>query len=80
MGMYLILLERQVHFFVVLTSSVFIVSTAWLFYPYQNMKGLGLTNKKRKMLTFQDADLFLVILEVCLRVLGCIKDSKKNFK
>ena len=44
------------------------------------MQGLGLTNKKRGMLTFEGADLFLVILEGCLKGLGCIKDSKNPLK
>ena len=64
----------------VLISSVFKVSTAWLFYQSQNLESPGLTNKKRGMLTFQGSDLFLVTPEVCLRGLGCIKDSEKSFK
>ena len=101
----------------VLTSSVFIVSTAW-FYMQLNLQWITLSylslvngtkfNHCHKILRLLDifahfcftsssfnlktwkvhayqtngeeSNLFLVILEVCLRGLGCMKDSKKSFK
>ena len=44
------------------------------------MQGLGVTNKKSGLLTFQGTHLFLVILEGSLKGLGCMKDSKNPLK